>query len=202
LCSRPQDGSDDEDDERRDPNSTHAGLRLFFSGDFDGFAEIGHRFGPFDVAMVETGAYDARWSFVHMQPEQTLQAYRDLRGRWLLPIHNGTFDLAMHAWDEPFERISALAADHGVALATPRIGERLDLRPGRPGRGGATELQSCGSGFSRKLLIPGLIVGATEVATASPEKRRDFRRSHKFVVRVLGRYGDDVDSGPAGSSSI
>jgi L-ascorbate metabolism protein UlaG (beta-lactamase superfamily) len=107
-----------------------AGLRLFFSGDsgyFDGFAEIGRRFGPFDVAMVETGAYDKRWSFVHMQPEQTMQAHRDLRGRWLLPIHNGTFDLAMHAWDEPFERISALAADHGVALATPRIGERLDL---------------------------------------------------------------------------
>jgi len=114
-----------------------AGLRLFFSGDsgyFDGFAEIGRRFGPFDVAMVETGAYDARWSFVHMQPEQTLQAHRDLRGRWLLPIHNGTFDLAMHAWDEPFERISALAADHGVALATPRIGERLDLAaPGATG---------------------------------------------------------------------
>ena len=107
-----------------------AGLRLFFSGDsgyFDGFAEIGRRFGPFDVAMVETGAYDKRWSFVHMQPEETMQAYRDLRGRWLMPIHNGTFDLAMHAWDEPFERISALAADHGVALATPRIGERLDL---------------------------------------------------------------------------
>jgi L-ascorbate metabolism protein UlaG (beta-lactamase superfamily) len=114
-----------------------AGLRLFFSGDsgyFDGFAEIGRRFGPFDVALLETGAYDKRWSFVHMQPEQTLQAYRDLRGRWLLPIHNGTFDLAMHAWDEPFERISTLAADNGVALATPRIGERLDLAaPGATG---------------------------------------------------------------------
>lgn len=107
------------------------GLRLFFSGDsgyFDGFKEIGRRFGPFDVAMMETGAYNAQWPFVHMQPEQTVQAHLDLRGRWLLPIHNGTFDLAMHAWTEPFERVTALAAARDVALATPRMGERLDLR--------------------------------------------------------------------------
>lgn len=111
------------------------GLRLFFSGDtgyFDGFAEIGRRFGPFDVTMVETGAYDARWAFVHMLPEQTVRAHEDLRGRWLLPIHNGTFDLAMHAWDDPFERIGALAADRGIALATPRMGERLDLSAPQP----------------------------------------------------------------------
>ena len=105
-------------------------LRLFFSGDtgyFDGFAEIGRRFGPFDVALMETGAYNANWPHVHMQPEQTVQAHLDLRGRWLLPIHNGTFDLAMHAWTEPFERVSALAAERGVALVTPRMGERVDL---------------------------------------------------------------------------
>ncbi|KLI98755.1 hydrolase [Luteimonas sp. FCS-9] len=106
------------------------GLRLFFSGDtgyFDGFAEIGRRFGSFDVAMVETGAYDRRWAFVHMQPEQTVQAHLDLGARVLLPVHNGTFDLAMHVWDEPFERVGALAAERGVALATPRMGERVDL---------------------------------------------------------------------------
>ncbi|WP_363797090.1 MBL fold metallo-hydrolase [Lysobacter firmicutimachus] len=106
-------------------------LRLFFSGDtgyFDGFEEIGRRYGPFDLTLLETGAYDANWPFVHMQPEQTVQAHRDLRGRWLLPIHNGTFDLAMHPWTEPFERVAALAAEQGIALTTPRMGERLDLR--------------------------------------------------------------------------
>ena len=51
--------------------------------------------------MLETGAYDMQWPDVHMQPEQTLQAHRDLKGRWLMPVHNGTFDLAMHAWHEP-----------------------------------------------------------------------------------------------------
>lgn len=105
-------------------------LRVFFSGDtgyFDGFREIGRRFGPFDVTLVETGAYDAQWPYVHMQPEQTVQAHQDLRGRWLLPVHNGTFDLALHGWTEPFERVSALSAERGIALTTPRMGERLDL---------------------------------------------------------------------------
>ncbi|KAG1529000.1 hypothetical protein G6F50_018205 [Rhizopus delemar] len=76
---------------------------------------------------METGAYDKRWAYVHMQPEQTLQAPLDLRGRWLLPIHNGTFDLAMHAWQEPFERVAELAAMKNVALTTPEMGERVDL---------------------------------------------------------------------------
>jgi L-ascorbate metabolism protein UlaG (beta-lactamase superfamily) len=105
-------------------------LRVFFSGDsgyFNGFKAIGDAYGPFDLTLMETGAYDKRWAFVHMQPEETLQAHLDLRGRVLLPIHNGTFDLAMHAWQEPFERISALAAAQGVALTTPEMGERLDL---------------------------------------------------------------------------
>ncbi|WP_028221644.1 MBL fold metallo-hydrolase [Paraburkholderia oxyphila] len=105
-------------------------LRVFFSGDtgyFEGFREIGARLGPFDVTLIETGAYDAQWPYVHMQPEETVQAHLDLRGRWLVPIHNGTFDLAMHRWQEPFERVTGLALTRGVSLATPRMGERLDL---------------------------------------------------------------------------
>ena len=105
-------------------------LRVFFSGDsgyLDGFRTIGERLGPFDVTLIETGAYDPQWPYVHMQPEETVQAHVDLRGRWLVPIHNGTFDLAMHRWQEPFERITGLTAARGVALATPRMGERLNM---------------------------------------------------------------------------
>lgn len=111
-------------------------LRVFFSGDsgyFDGFRTIGERLGPFDVTLIETGAYDPQWPYVHMQPEETVQAHVDLRGRWLVPIHNGTFDLAMHRWQEPFERITGLTAARGVALATPRMGERLNMAA--PNRG-------------------------------------------------------------------
>jgi L-ascorbate metabolism protein UlaG (beta-lactamase superfamily) len=112
------------------------GLRVFFSGDtgyFDGFKTIGERLGPFDVTLLETGAYDAQWPYVHMQPDETVQAHVDLRGRWLVPVHNGTFDLAMHRWQEPYERAVGLTAVRGIPLATPRMGERLDLATPHPG---------------------------------------------------------------------
>ncbi len=112
-------------------------LRVFFSGDtgyFDGFKTIGNKYGPFDVTLIETGAYGAEWPDIHMQPEQTLQAHLDLRGKALMPIHNGTFDLAMHPWHEPFDRIVELAQQHGVALSTPQMGEQLDLAQPQAGR--------------------------------------------------------------------
>lgn len=108
----------------------HDGLRLFFSGDtgyFAGVKEIGARYGPFDVALMETGAYDKQWADIHMQTEETLQAFLDLQGKWLVPVHNGTFDLGLHRWQDPFERISILASKQEVATATPEMGARLDL---------------------------------------------------------------------------
>ncbi|WP_163134612.1 MBL fold metallo-hydrolase [Agarivorans sp. Alg241-V36] len=100
--------------------------RIFFSGDsgyFDGFKQIGERYGPFDLTMMETGAYDKDWSAVHMTPEQTLQAHLDLKGKALMPVHNSTFDLAFHSWYEPLERISQLSELADVQLVTPKIGE-------------------------------------------------------------------------------
>lgn len=104
--------------------------RVFFSGDsgyFEGFKAIGDQYGPFDLTLMETGAYNVQWPMVHMQPEQSLQAHLDLRGRWLLPIHNGTFDLAMHAWHEPFDRILALAWERNVSITTPMMGQPFYL---------------------------------------------------------------------------
>ncbi|MCW4456075.1 MBL fold metallo-hydrolase [Flavobacterium sp. MXW15] len=105
------------------------GLSLFFSGDSGyspGFAEIGERLGPFDLTLIECGAYDPLWEGVHMLPEQTVQAHLDVGGRWLLPIHNGTFDLAFHDWDEPMERVLAAAQARGVAISTPLLGQAVD----------------------------------------------------------------------------
>jgi L-ascorbate metabolism protein UlaG (beta-lactamase superfamily) len=113
-------------------------IRVFFSGDtgyFDGFKQIGEKFGPFDLTLMETGAYNANWSGVHMFPEQSLQAHIDLRGRWMLPVHNGTFDLAMHAWTEPFERIVALGVAQGVNVTTPYMGEPVNI--GKMNKGSA-----------------------------------------------------------------
>lgn len=103
---------------------------LYFSGDggyFSGFKEIGEKYGPFDVTMIETGAYNDLWADIHMLPEHSMQAHLDLNGKAMLPIHNGTFDLSMHDWYEPFERITALAQQNNVNLLTPLFGDEVRL---------------------------------------------------------------------------
>lgn len=108
----------------------HAGSSLFFgsdSGYFDGFKQINARLGKFDITMLETGAYSSAWPDVHMTPEQTLQAHFDLGGGALMPIHNATFKLSFHPWQEPLERIVRLAASTDTTLLTPQIGERVVL---------------------------------------------------------------------------
>lgn len=106
------------------------GQRIFYSGDsgyFGGFRQIGERFGGFDLALMENGAYDSYWPAVHMTPEQSVQAFQDLRARVLYPVHNSTFDLAFHAWRDPLDRIADLSATQKVALATPVIGEVMTI---------------------------------------------------------------------------
>ncbi|AWF82793.1 hydrolase [Microbulbifer sp. A4B17] len=105
--------------------------RIFFSGDsgyFSGFREIGERFGPFDLTLMETGAYNKLWRSVHMMPEESVQAHLDLGGRAMLPIHNSTFDLALHDWYEPLERAEITAENWGVKLLIPVIGAPVKLR--------------------------------------------------------------------------
>lgn len=103
--------------------------RVFFSGD-SGYAphfkEIGGKFGPFDLTIMECGQYDERWAAIHMMPEQTVQAHLDVRGGLLVPVHWGAFTLGFHAWDDPVERAVRAARAHGVRIATPRIGEPVD----------------------------------------------------------------------------
>ena len=110
------------------------GQRIFYSGDsgyFPGFKTIGDKLGPMDVALMENGAYDVYWPSVHMTPEETVQAFVDVRGQLLYSVHNSTFALAMHAWREPLDRLSALTAQQGLALATPEIGEVLTVGQAR-----------------------------------------------------------------------
>ncbi|MEP4101888.1 MBL fold metallo-hydrolase [Paraglaciecola sp.] len=104
---------------------------IYFGGDsgyFGGFKEIGERLGPFDLTLIETGAYHELWPEVHMFPEQSLQAHVDLKGDVMLPIHNGTFDLSLHNWNEPLQRITELAADKEVVVLTPKFGERVNVK--------------------------------------------------------------------------
>ncbi|HFJ9426307.1 MBL fold metallo-hydrolase [Bacillus cereus] len=105
--------------------------KIFFSGD-SGYAphfkEIGDKYGPFDLTLMECGQYDPRWSAIHMLPEETVQAHIDVKGELLLPIHWGAFTLALHEWSDPIERVTKEANRLGVKITTPQIGESITLK--------------------------------------------------------------------------
>jgi len=103
---------------------------IFFSGDggYDThFAEIGERYGPFDIALMECGQYNEDWKFLHMMPEETVQAAIDVGGQLLMPIHWGAFTLALHDWTDPVERASQAAKKLGIPITTPAIGQPIIL---------------------------------------------------------------------------
>ena len=105
--------------------------KVYFSGDsgyFDGFKAIGDKYGPFDVSLMENGAYNELWKTIHMFPAETVQAHQDLNAKVLIPIHNSTFSLAFHDWDEPLNQILKISQEKQVMLSTPRFGEVIDLK--------------------------------------------------------------------------
>lgn len=103
--------------------------RVFFSGDtglFPAMTEIGERLGPFDIAMIEVGAYGQAWPDWHLGPEQAVRAQQMVQGRLLLPVHWGLFDLAYHGWTEPIERVLVAAREAGTEVVAPRPGESFE----------------------------------------------------------------------------
>lgn len=101
----------------------------FFSGDTGltpEYSEIQRRLGPFDLVMLEVGAFHPAWGDIHLGPENALKALGLLGGVHFLPVHWGTFNLALHAWDEPAETLVALAPSYGARLVMPRLGEPVE----------------------------------------------------------------------------
>lgn len=99
---------------------------IYFSGDSgydDHFKEIGDKYGPFDLAFLENGQYNDKWPEVHMHPEETIDAYFDLKAQRYFPIHWAMFKLAYHPWYDPVTRIQKAAKGKEVHLVTPIIGE-------------------------------------------------------------------------------
>lgn len=104
--------------------------RFYTSGDggYDThFKEIGKKYGPFDLTLIEGGQYDRRWSWVHMTPEQSVQAHIDVNGKIMMLIHWGAFTLAYHGWTEPIERALKASEKSGVNMIAPKIGETVPL---------------------------------------------------------------------------
>jgi len=103
--------------------------RVFFSGDtglFAGMGEIGERFGPFDLTMIEVGQYHPTWPDWHIGPEQAVKAAKLLGSKVFLPIHWSLWQLAAHGWTEPGERARAAAIAEDVPFVLPKPGESIE----------------------------------------------------------------------------
>lgn len=104
---------------------------IYFSGDGgygSHFKEIGDKYGPFDLAMMECGQYNKLWADIHMMPEETAQAGVDVNAKVVMPIHWGAFTLALHDWTDPVDRIEVKANELQLPLTTPKIGEPIVLQ--------------------------------------------------------------------------
>ncbi|MBK6264452.1 MBL fold metallo-hydrolase [Marivirga sp. S37H4] len=103
---------------------------IYFGGDtgiFDRFAEIDEKFGPFDIAFMPVGAYNDAWHDIHMNPEEAVDAFRQMRADKLYPIHWGTFDLALHSWYEPIQKLTEMSEERNIPLTSTPQGQWFSL---------------------------------------------------------------------------
>jgi len=104
--------------------------KIYFAGDGgydERFRRIGAKFQDIDLAVLENGQYNVRWPMVHTMPDELGMAMHDLGARRYVTVHHGKFCISTHPWDEPFENERRAAADAGVSLLAPSIGEVLAL---------------------------------------------------------------------------
>jgi L-ascorbate metabolism protein UlaG (beta-lactamase superfamily) len=104
--------------------------RVFYTGDsgyFDDYAKVGAAHGPFDATLIQIGAYSPHWPDIHMTPEEGVATHLAVRGGLLVPVHWGTFNLSLHPWSEPVERVLKDAAVNDVRVAVPIPGQILDV---------------------------------------------------------------------------
>lgn len=104
---------------------------VFFSGDTgltSEYRDIRERLGPFDLAMLEIGAWDPAWGDMHLGPENALKAVAFLDADVFLPIHWGTFRLAMHPWDQPAEVLYSQGSKGRTRLVMPQLGDPVEPR--------------------------------------------------------------------------
>ena len=105
---------------------------IYISGDggySSEFKKIGDKYGPFDIAFVENGAYNIGWKNTHMFPEESVAAAIDVNAKVAMPIHWGKFDLSTHHWLDPINRFTKEAQNKNLTIATPQIGQTFTLNP-------------------------------------------------------------------------
>ncbi|WP_419489053.1 MBL fold metallo-hydrolase [Chryseobacterium bernardetii] len=103
---------------------------LFLGGDSgygNHFTEIGEKYGPFDLAVMECGQYNEKWPYIHTLPDQLITEVQELKAKNFIPVHHSKFKLSQHAWFEPVELAAKNAEDNNQPITLPVIGEKVDL---------------------------------------------------------------------------
>jgi len=106
-------------------------MKIFIGGDggYDKhFTEIGKAFGPIDIAILDNGQHNKNWKYIHLMPDEILQAFKDLNAKRLFAVHNSKFALSNHPWDEPLREVKALSNEYHFPLISPMIGEPVNLK--------------------------------------------------------------------------
>lgn len=93
------------------------GYKIYFGGDSGyglHYKKTYEKFGPMDLALLPIGAYKPRYfmKFAHMNPEEAVQAHKDLRSKRSVGIHYGTFQLTAEPVSEPLEALKAAKKKH------------------------------------------------------------------------------------------
>ncbi len=106
-------------------------MKIFIGGDGGygkHFAEIGEKYGPFDLTILEQGQFNTRWRYIHMMPDEVFKAAHDLKAKRLMPVHNSKFALSVHPWDEPLKKLVENSKVFPIQIITPMIGEPINLK--------------------------------------------------------------------------
>ncbi len=113
--------------------------RIYFgadSGTWPGFAGIAAQYDRFDLTMLEIGAFHPLWANIHLGPDGAADAFQQMGGAakagLLMPIHWGLFNLALHAWRQPIERLTEVAAAQNVPLWSPTPGVPTEVVTNQP----------------------------------------------------------------------
>lgn len=108
-------------------------FKMYLRGDsgYDShFVEIGEKYGPFDIALLDNGQYNEKWKYIHNMPEDVIKAMKDLKAKRVFPVHSSKFSLSLHSWDEPLKKVTELnsLSENPITLITPMIGETVYLK--------------------------------------------------------------------------
>lgn len=105
-------------------------MKIYLGGDsgYDShYANIGNKYGPIDLVILDNGQYNDAWKYIHNHPQDVLKAAQDLKAKRVFPVHSSKFALALHPWDEPLQKVSELNKSYNFPLVTPMIGEIVKL---------------------------------------------------------------------------